>query len=275
MKKLFVLGDYGTGGSLQKRVAAAMSAYAAKHGAPLAMVSTGDNIYPKGVQSADDPQWTSKFERIYDLDHLRDREWIAVLGNHDYRGSVKAQVEYSKKNSRWNMPSYYFAMPCPQAETLLTLFCLDTQSIMQKSSGWEDQLAWLKTQLSSCTTPWKIVVGHHPMRSYGYYQDQTWMLQHVKPLIDAGGVAAYMCGHDHDLQIIRNPDDQFACVVSGGGGGCRTTSWGQYSKVAATGGGFAVLHVSETTMIAQIVSADGDDLGSHLVASKAAIDVNR
>lgn len=268
MHSLFVLGDYGTGGSLQKKVARTMNARAAGKGKPLAMVSTGDNIYPGGVTSATDSQWDSKFRTIYALDQLEKLSWIAVLGNHDYRGSVNAQVEYSKLNARWIMPATYFVQACPGAETLLTFFCLDTQAILQKREGWQLQLQWLKEQVKKSTSTWKVVVGHHPLRSYGHYQDQRFMLEHIKPILDEYGVAAYLCGHDHDLQIIQHPDDGFTCIVSGGGGGCRSTSWGPYSKTAATGGGFAELLFDATTMVAQIVTADGNECGNILIRNK-------
>lgn len=262
LHSLFALGDFGTGGGLQKKVARAMNARAKDYGKPLAIVSTGDNIYPGGVTSATDPQWQTKFEGIYDLENIKNLPWVAVLGNHDYRGSVNAQVEYGKINSRWLMPSTYHTQHCPGATKQLTLFCLDTQAILQKKEGWKDQVKWLGKQLDSSKSRWNVVVGHHPIRSYGHYQDQTWMLEHIKPLLDNHGVAAYLCGHDHDLQIIQHPDDGFTCVVSGSGGGCRSTTWGPYSKVAATGGGFAVLQFDQQQMFAQIVQADGQTLGA-------------
>lgn len=257
LDSLFVIGDWGTGGSLQKKVARAMNETALAGAKPLAVVSVGDNIYPSGVQSATDGQWKSKYEDVYALSGLDGLDWIAVLGNHDYRGSVTAQIEYGKANRRWKMPAPYYVMPCVQRETILTLFCLDTQQILQKTSGWKDQLAWLENELTKCNTPWKVVVGHHPMRSYGHYQDQAWMLEHVKPLLDSARVQAYLCGHDHDLQIVKNQSDSFTCIVSGGGGGCRSTVWGRNTQAAWAGGGFCTLHFSGQEMYASIVDATG------------------
>lgn len=94
------------------------------------------------------------------------------------------------------------------------------------------------------------------------------MLTHVKPLLDQGGVQAYLCGHDHDLQIIQHPADAFACVISGGGGGCRTTAWGAHSKAVATGGGFAVLHVDEKALYAQVVDSSASNRGTVLISKR-------
>lgn len=262
LQNVLVIGDWGTGGSLQKKVARSMNAWADSHGIPKAVVSVGDNIYPSGVSGANDPQWKTKFENIYDLEHLKDLSWIAVLGNHDYRGSVDGQIQYGKLNKRWIMPSAYFVSPCPGAETLVTFFCLDTQAILQRNDGLKEQLQWLDKALSHGTTPWKIVVGHHPMRSYGHYKDQAWMLEHVKPLLEKHGVAAYLCGHDHDLQIIQNPADRFTCIVSGGGGGCRTTTWGKHTKAAGAHGGFCTLEFNQHSLYTRMIDASGSELGA-------------
>jgi len=260
LQTVFAVGDFGTGGSHQKKVAARMNEYAAMR-KPLAIVSTGDNIYPSGVNSPADPQWKAKFENIYNLEHLKDLSWIAVLGNHDYRGSTRAQVQYGELNKHWIMPDIYHATPCPGAETKVTFICLDTQMILKQNQGWLDQLSWLEKTLSETTSAFKVIVGHHPMRSYGHYQDQAFMLKNVKPLLESYGAQAYVCGHDHDMQIIQHPQDTFTCVVSGGGGGCRSTAWGTYTKAAYAKGGFAALHFGTSQLFAELIDIEGKSRG--------------
>ncbi|MBR9977684.1 MAG: metallophosphoesterase, partial [Bacteroidetes bacterium] len=105
---LLVIGDGGTGGRGAMRVGEAMAAQHITQPVQ-AVVSTGDNIYNSGVKSVDDPQWQSKFERVYPADNLPVPFW-AVLGNHDYRGNPDAQVAYTRHRlpdgsvSRWRMP---------------------------------------------------------------------------------------------------------------------------------------------------------------------------
>jgi hypothetical protein len=64
------------------------------------IVSTGDNFYPSGVASVQDPLWKRSFEDVYTAFSLQE-EWYPVLGNHDYDGDAQAQIEYSRISRRW------------------------------------------------------------------------------------------------------------------------------------------------------------------------------
>lgn len=253
------IGDWGTGGRMQKRVAAGMNAAAAESPTrPAMIISTGDNIYPNGVDSADDPEWTSKFERIYTGSNIQ-VPWWAVLGNHDHRSDPDAQVAYAKRNARWNMPGRTWMHDFKgRDETVMTVFGLDTQALLTRSEGWKDQMRWLETMLVECKSTWKVVVGHHPLRSYGYYGDQAYMINYVKPLLDTYGVHMYLCGHDHDLQVIKHPTDVFYSIVSGAGGGARNTAYGEHTHFADTNGGFVAVLCSDKRMDAYIFDADGN-----------------
>lgn len=254
----FVVGDWGTGGALQKRVAKALKLVAGSTGTSF-VVSTGDNFYPSGVTSAADPQWKTKFEDIYQGLNL---PWWSALGNHDHRGNVQAQVAYSQKNALWNMPGQTWKHEVAVSSvTKLTLVALDTTALVLKSEGWQEQLQWLDDTLGASAGT-RVVVGHHPLRSYGLYKDHDFLVKHVKPLLDKHEVRMYCCGHDHDLQVIRNPEDRFTCLVSGGGGGSRETSKGKHSVLAHSGGGFARVAVDDSGISVTVYDADGIEKGS-------------
>lgn len=256
--RFLVVGDWGTGGSLQKAVATGMKAVALAT-KPLFVLSTGDNIYPRGVSSAMDPQWTSKFESIY---KGLDLPWWAVLGNHDYRGDVDAQVAYGKRNPTWNMPGRTWSTEFPlDGVTKVSLIALDTTPLMQKSEGWQKQIEWLERTLASSTAQHHVVAGHHPLRSYGHYGDQSFLVHNIKPILDAHNVMLYCCGHDHDLQAIKHPSDSFGCLVSGGGGGSRPTAPGANTKALHTGGGFASVAVSAQTCVVALYDSAGSQKG--------------
>lgn len=242
-----------------------MDRVALDRGLPNAVVSTGDNVYPSGVKSAKDPLWTSTFEKIYHQESLQ-VPWWAVLGNHDHRGSISAQTEYSAINKRWNLPSrYYDHVFVGEAETRTALICLDTQQLLQRTTGWKEQLVWLKATFEKHKdVDYIIVNGHHPLRSYGHYQDQAWMIRDVKPLMDNYNATLYVCGHDHDLQIIDHPDDAFVCVVSGAGASCRTTSWGKHTKDAYAEAGFARVALGKNRGNVVLVPASDDQTDVHV-----------
>jgi hypothetical protein len=83
------------------------------------------------------------------------------------------------------------------------------------------------------------------------------MLKYIKPILDKHKVSLYMCGHDHDMQLINNPDDAFIHVTSGAGGDSRDTSYGEFSLYAATNGGFASLTISSQVLLIHIMDKTG------------------
>src|SRR5690606_11105885 len=103
-----VLGDFGrVGDYYQKDVAREMVHATIALDAEF-IISVGDNFYPIGIQSTQDYQWTSSFESTY-KDPGVYTDWYVALGNHDYRGNVQAQIDYSNISRRWNMPDRYYS----------------------------------------------------------------------------------------------------------------------------------------------------------------------
>jgi hypothetical protein len=110
--RLLAVGDWGSKreGPVQE-LAAAMATFAQQHwrGKPDMILGLGDNFYPDGVRSVDDARfqttWVQPFLSHPEL-HV---PWHMVLGNHDYKWSSQAQVDFtlSPHNPRgmWNMPA--------------------------------------------------------------------------------------------------------------------------------------------------------------------------
>lgn len=265
--RLFVVGDWGSGMATQVAVARAM-AFVARTERPHAVISTGDNFYPSGVAQAQDPLFRTRWEQVY-ADSALQVPWIIALGNHDHRGSIDAQIAYGRQNRRWYLPAPYYAVTVAAAQTAVALFVLDTDVLLSDRSSRRRQLRWLDSALAVTTATVKIVVGHHPLRSYGLYGDTEVLVEQLKPILDRRGVMLYLCGHDHDIQVIEHPADRFVCVVSGNGGKSRRTRYGAFTKVAWTGGGFVYLACrADTSVVAQVIASDAhalwcDTLGVH------------
>ena len=106
-----VLGDFGYfGEGNQTKTALALGEFCSKNKCDF-IISTGDNFYPNGVSSINDPHWIQSFENIYNNESLKNLKFYSILGNRDYRQNVESQIEYSflKSNSRWNMLNHYFS----------------------------------------------------------------------------------------------------------------------------------------------------------------------
>lgn len=123
------MGDMGTGGPGQRKVAAVMAERARAE--PLHFwLALGDNIYPWGVLSPDDPLWEEKFESVYSDPALQVPVY-PVLGNHDYLGLPLAQVQRSERSETWSMPDRYYAFSRFLADgTEVAFFALDTETIL-------------------------------------------------------------------------------------------------------------------------------------------------
>jgi acid phosphatase len=254
--RCLVLGDWGSGTAQQRTVAAAMAAFAMRE-QPEFIISTGDNFYPSGVESLDDPKWTSVFENVYSAPALQ-LPWYVALGNHDHAGAIDPQLEYHAINPRWNLPRPWFTFSRTAGEVTADFFVLDTEVFVTgKSSTRRRQLMWLDEVLSASRADWKICIGHHPVRSFGYYGATSALIDQVQPLLRRRGVHAYLCGHDHDLQLVESPDDRFPCIVSGAGGKSRDTAYGTDSLFASTNGGFAYLALTRNEMYISFVDAAG------------------
>jgi acid phosphatase len=229
---------------------------------------TGDNFYRKGVASVDDVQWKTMFEDRYATPALA-VPFYAVLGNHDRSGNEEAQVEYSAHSTRWRMPAdhYGFRRDLDAGEHA-DFFVLDTDPLAHGRFGSGKEIDWLEELLRASTARWKIVVGHHTVRSHGAHGDTPKLVQHLEPLFVRYGVDLYVCGHDHDQQLI----DAHGCLylVSGAGSGPRDTSYGDGSLFASADPGFAWIGMTAEELWIEIVSADHGELFAHRLAKAPA-----
>ncbi|MBO9707337.1 MAG: metallophosphoesterase [Caulobacter sp.] len=214
---------------MQRQVAQAMGSVALERASRL-VISAGDNFYPAGVTSTTDAHWRRSFEDVYTAPSLQ-VPWFSALGNHDYRGDVQAQIDYSRLSRRWRMPSRYFKVPGADfGARFVDLFVIDTspmvdggnydellQQLMHGHHAEHEsarQLAWLDKALAASSARWKIVIGHHPVYSGGH-GDSPSLVKNLAPLLEAHGVQLYINGHDHSLQHIHRGRVDYVCTGSG------------------------------------------------------------
>jgi predicted MPP superfamily phosphohydrolase len=267
----FVIGDWGRAGDfLQKETAVAMNNAAAIIN-PSFIISTGDNFYGVGVASVDDPQWWYSFENVYNQGHLL-TEWYSVLGNHDYRGNTKAQIEYSKKSRRWRMPDYYYSFEktIPSTNVKILFIFLDTNQFEKsyykrpetypdlQEKNPEKQIKWLDSLLTNSNADWKFVIGHQHVITGGVRKDQKSETGEVlKPILEKYNVHAYICGHEHDLQHLK-AEGKTEYFVSGAGSELRPTGTIPYTKFAKSVNGFISFSVGEKETLVQVIDVNGN-----------------
>lgn len=231
----FALGDWGRGGSAPQRAVAARMADVAQAvaAAPAFVLSTGDNVYPSGVSGPDDRRFKASFSDVYASPPLRTAPWYAVLGNHDVRtdrGRGQAG-EPLASDSRWFLRLGAVTPRLGLLAGRLDLFLLDT------NRGADQLRPALQAALRdpAARAPWRVVAGHHPVFSYGEHCDGQGdgggcaKMRWLPDVLRRGGVRVYLSGHDHDLQVLRAPDDPVLYVVTGAGSAVRA---GEFEGVA-------------------------------------------
>lgn len=274
-----VVGDWGRDGEQHQRDVAVQMGNAAQALSSRFVVSVGDNFYDNGVQSVSDPQWQSSYEQVY-TDPALQVPWYVALGNHDYRGNPQAQLDYAATSKRWRMPQRYYqvsgtSMGMPQIE----LFVIDTsptvhqyrdkvESVIASNVGSQDvaaQLAWLDKALASSTARWKLVVGHHTIRSGGSGHGETpEMVELVLPILQRRGVTAYLFGHDHDLQHIAT--DGLHYIGCGAGSEVRPVSAVEGTKFCQSRSGFATVSASDSGLSLEFKDFTGASLYKSAIA---------
>jgi tartrate-resistant acid phosphatase type 5 len=270
-----VMGDWGRNGAdHQKEVAVQMGKTAAAMVASF-IISTGDNFYPSGVISEQDPLFKYSFEDIYTAFSLQ-WDWYVTLGNHDYKSNPDAQVAYSKISRRWKMPARYysktFAINGDTTQQVLIAF-IDTNPLIPefyknpeygpnvRSQDSAAQKKWLELILSnpSKNIRWKIVVGHHPMFSGGSRTeayDTKATYRSLKNVFDKYQVDIYLSGHEHSLQHLL-PSGKTHHFISGAASERTPARLIPESLMAASEYGFMVFSVTGTEILVQTIDYSG------------------
>jgi hypothetical protein len=259
------IGDWGRNGEYrQKEVADQMGKWAATH-ANKFIISVGDNFYPKGVVSENDPLWHYSFENVYTAHSLQD-DWYPVLGNHDYGTDPEAQVRYSKISRRWNMPALYYSKEVnisKEGGKVLFVF-IDTQPIVYdfEERQPKKQLQWIDDTLSkaSADVKWKIVIGHHPCYTVGpriKNYDTLAIRKALSGIFEKHKVDVYLSGHEHSLQHLK-PDGYTHQFISGAGSELTEVAAGiPYSRFQASEHGFMYFSINANKLRVNAINDEG------------------
>jgi tartrate-resistant acid phosphatase type 5 len=223
-------------------------------GAPDFGLLLGDNFYPDGVVSADDPHWVSKFEHPYADLLAAGIAFYPVLGNHDYadgndfsRGAH--QVAYAVAHPLWRMSAAHYTFEAGDA----TFVALDTQRIVSnEGDSIDSQRAMVSAALDGHPRPWVIAFGHHPYVSNGTNGNAGRRLGGFMEERLCRKADLYLAGHEHNLQLLAAPARgpcRWLSVVAGGG---PNPAFFQSQTL-----GFAYATLEPGRLVVQLYDADG------------------
>ncbi len=241
--RFVAFGDFGTGAKIQYQVAQAIQKKCAAKGCDFA-VTLGDNIYNDGVRSVSDPQFQTKFETPFANLPFR---FHMVLGNHDIRGSIDAQINYTQHSKKWYLPARYYQFQAGP----VAFVALDTN---QPNTV---QLKAHQQYLKNHPSPWAIAFGHHPRQTNSVYKNSQ--SPALKQMIDGlcGTVQFYLAGHEHDKQHIK-PLCGMHQVIAGSGAGQRKVGRGPNTLFADNSFGFSWFEVSPSRLYFEFVNLKGE-----------------
>jgi tartrate-resistant acid phosphatase type 5 len=273
-----VIGDWGQEGRQhQKAVAEQMDIQSRKFNAQF-IITTGDNFYPEGVAGTDDTHWKTSFTDIYDKKGHQ-VPWYPVLGNHDYGLNPQAQIDYSKKDKRWSMPSRYYQNVKAIGDSATALFVFtDTSPFLRgyhrrergdiKVQDTAAQLIWMKETLAASNDKWKIVIGHHPIYSAGPHGRTITLLNLFKPSFLRNKVDFYISGHDHSLQYLKISNQPVRYLVSGGGSSNTAIYKRGFNVFAKSTTGFLIMTLYATKANFYFIDQNGNTVYSNQVVKK-------
>jgi hypothetical protein len=219
--RFLVLGDSGTGGGAQRKVAQQIAQTYRVFPFEFSLM-LGDNLY--GGEGPSD--FRRKFEEPYKPLLDGGVKFYAALGNHD-EPSQRFYKPFNMGAERY----YSFKAPKPGigARGGARFFALDSNYMAK------EQLDWLEKELAASGSEWKIAFFHHPLYSSGdkHGSDETLRSQ-LEPLFLKHGVDVVFTGHEHFYERLK-PQKGITYFISGSAAKLRRGNIGANSTLTAKG----------------------------------------
>jgi acid phosphatase len=270
---ILIFGDGGKGNEGQFKVAKSMYDDCSRSNCDFAMV-LGDNVYSKGVKDLDDPLFHDVFEKPYENFNRFERFDIwTILGNHDWSGSEKAQIEYSKRSNLWRMLALDYAIP--NLPNWLYVYGLDTTRIASGhwlptkkkiiDENWDNQLERARKHLCD-KNGWKVLFAHHPIYSTGKegnLDKEKRLEKNLLPFIKECKIDFFVTGHEHFLEHISS--EHFQQIISGSASQLRTATKSLYrngtvQKFKDVTLGYIRLNINESKAIFRYFNTDNVEI---------------
>ncbi len=250
--RFVAIGDVGNGSASMRLVADAVARTCAERGCDLVAI-LGDNLYPAGMESDDDPRFEAWVVAPYERSGA---PLVILLGNHDYADGRQAavaqrQVDWVARTGRGVLPAPYYEVAAGPADLVVA----DTSRVF-----WGDpaQIAWAADALARAQRRWRVVLGHHTWRSEGPHGNAgayegipgiPWSSgAAVSRLLDGvvcGNADLYVGGHDHSLQLLDAPCGGHIVVSGAAARGTSLPGHGNTAPFATVAPGFAWIELGD------------------------------
>ena len=262
--RFLVIGDSGTGGSTQKKVASRIAAVHKIFPFEFAIM-VGDNLY--GGEGASD--YRRKFEEPYKPLLDAGVKFYASLGNHD-DPTQRFYKLFNMNGERF----YSFKAPKPGIGSRggVRFFALDS-NYMSK-----DQLEWLKKELAASGADWKVPFFHHPLYSSGekHGADES-LREQLEPLFLEHGVDVVFAGHEHFYERLK-PQKGITYFVNGSAAKLRKGNIGNSGMTAKgfdTGYAFMIVEIAGDELYFQTIEAGGKTIDSGVIKRREVTQTTR
>jgi hypothetical protein len=241
-----VIGDSGTGERPQLETAAQMAAAHSQFPFEF-VIMLGDNIY--GGKSSTD--FDRKFEDPYKPLLDAGVKFYASLGNHD-QTNERLYKPFNMDGKR------FYSFKRGNAE----FFVLDSNYMDAQ------QLDWLRKQLDSSHSAWKICYFHHPLYSHARFHGPDLDLRKaIEPLFLEYGVNVVFAGHQHVYERLK-PQNGINYFVLGNSGELRPHDLKPSADIAKgfdTDRAFALVEIAGKQLYFQVISRTGETVDSGVI----------
>ena len=269
---LFIANDFGRNGYYEQKPIAELMGKMGEEIGPEAVIAAGDVHHFEGVISTQDPLWMTNYELIYSHPELM-ISWLPVLGNHEYRGSTQAVLDYRNVSRRWEIGGRYYTKVYDDNGVSIRLVLIDTTPLINRyhhdstypdvdSQDIDAQLKWIDETLNAAKEDWVIVVGHHPMYAQTKKDDieQKDMQSRLLPILQRykDKVAMYVCGHIHNFQHIRRGNDGIDYVVNTSASLARKVSATEGTVFCSPSEGFSVVSATKQQLNLYMIDKTGN-----------------
>ena len=256
--RFVAFGDYGPDGPGTGTTAVAQLV---NNQAPDFIVSLGDQCYGAS------PSIATQVGKPYG-------EWVAgqrfwpILGNHEFSDACGGGSRASGYRSYFTLPNnerYYDVVIGP-----VHIFALNSAAEPDGKTSTSIQAQWLKGRLAASTSPWQVVIVHHP--PYG----SSARVKGLRWPFEAWGVDAVLSGHAHNYERLHKDDNTDGVTlpyfISGLGGASKgsfsSTAQGSMKKYNAEYGALFV-SASSTALNFEFRNVSGAMIDSYSITKAA------